>query len=77
MMTIEEKSRYALELKNNPLFEEMFIDVEKRLSNAWRETLVDQIEIREKMYQSIRCLEELKHQIDGYVNEAIIKKQKK
>ena len=55
----------AAEVLRNPVFDEAFSILQKRYIQAWVDTPADQIEERERLYQSVHVLQDIYDQLEA------------
>ena len=55
----------AAEVLRNPVFDEAFSILQKRYIQAWVDTPPDQIEERERLYQSVHVLQDIYDQLEA------------
>lgn len=55
----------AAEVLRNPVFDEAFSILQKRYIQAWVDTPADQIEERERLYQSVHVLQDIYNQLEA------------
>ena len=55
----------AAEVLRNPVFDEAFSILQKRYIQAWVDTTADQIEERERLYQSVHVLQDIYNQLEA------------
>tara|TARA_R100001594_G_scaffold112131_2_gene146991 strand:- start:1809 stop:2078 length:270 start_codon:yes stop_codon:yes gene_type:complete len=55
----------AAEVLRNPVFDEAFSILQKRYIQAWVDTPADQVEERERLYQSVHVLQDIYDQLEA------------
>jgi hypothetical protein len=55
----------AAEVLRNPVFDEAFSILQKRYIQAWVDTPADQVEERERLYQSVHVLQDIYNQLEA------------
>ena len=55
----------AAEVLRNPVFDEAFSILQKRYIQAWVDTPADQVEERERLYQSVHVLQDIYYQLEA------------
>ena len=54
----------AAEILRNPVFDETFSILQKRFIQAWLDTPVENVDDRERLYESVHVLQEVYDQIE-------------
>ncbi|ADD94288.1 hypothetical protein [uncultured Mediterranean phage uvMED] len=60
-----ERAGQARQILDNPIYQEAITLVESRLIQAWQDTVVSQQEEREKIYQMLLAMRDIKSHIEG------------
>lgn len=60
-----ERALQAQQILDNPIYQEAITLVESRLIQAWQDTVVSQQEEREKIYQMLLAMRDIKSHIEG------------
>ncbi|BAQ89045.1 conserved protein of unknown function [uncultured Mediterranean phage uvMED] len=60
-----ERAAQARQILDNPIYQEAITLVESRLIQAWQDTVVSQQEEREKIYQMLLAMRDIKSHIEG------------
>ena len=61
----KERASQAQQILDNPIYQESVTLVENRLVQAWQDTAVSQREEREKIYQMLLAMRDIKSHIEG------------
>ena len=61
----KERASQAQQILDNPIYQESVTFVENRLVQAWQDTAVSQREEREKIYQMLLAMRDIKSHIEG------------
>lgn len=71
-LTTEQRATYALQLKLNPVWEEIFNDINTEFYAVWADTKAADVASRELLYQHFCALGLIKRKIEGYLSSAAL-----
>lgn len=71
-LTTNEKSAYAQQLINNPLFKDIFITMRESFLQSWETTSIKDKEDREDLWGLYRLSKVLEERVNAYVATALI-----
>lgn len=71
-MTPNEKSRLAREALDNPVIEEAFDAIEMSIYAEWKSSSPDQWKGRERTYERLQALLDLKAQLQTFIDTAAL-----
>lgn len=67
-----ERSSNAWLILENDVFKEAFKSIEDRLTTSWKASHPDQWKERERIFAQLTALQDVKQQLDDFINEAAL-----
>jgi hypothetical protein len=72
----EEKASAAKALLDNPVFMQAFIDIELNITELWKRSSNNDIEVREQLWLSLKILHKIEGQFKDSITTHLIKERK-
>jgi len=70
-LTPRERGTQAKQALNNPVFKEVFDELQKEAFMVWLKTSAKDVESRERLWQQTRALLQVKARLEKYVSDAV------
>lgn len=63
----EGKAKEAQLILDNPVFKQVFLDIESNIQELWKKTNAKEVEEREKLWLSLKLLHKIEGQIKNHI----------